>query len=85
MKKDKERDVYEDDGATIASMEGLEDIKKGQDKTRNKKVKETFKEIGFSKKETRAMIKGAYLALLPAFLIFMGCMTLVLLLIYFFW
>ena len=66
-------------------MEGLDDPRKEKAESRNKKVKSTFKEIGFTKKETRAMIKGAYLAYLPMFLIFLGCMSLVVLLIYLFW
>ena len=84
MSKDKR--VYEDDdGRTIASMEGLEDHGRQKAESRNQKVKNAFKEIGFTKKETRAMIKGAYLAYLPMFLIFIGCMALVYWLFYFLW
>ena len=78
----KKKVIYEeDDGRTIAPMESKE---VGVD-IRNKMVKRTFKEIGFSKKETRAMIRGAYSALLPAFLIFLLGMSAVCLLIYLLW
>jgi len=78
MEKKIKKIKQKDDGSTVAQMQSEE---LGVD-LRNKKVRKAFKEIGFNGKETWAMIKGAYLAFLPAFLIMLAAFSLVWLILY---
>lgn len=74
------RNYKDDDGMTVANMnvEGMRDYV--PDKTKRKHREMT--DLKLSRKEKWAMIKGAYLAFLPTFLIIIGGFSLVILLLY---
>jgi len=65
--KSKKKKKYIDTGVTIANMnvEGMRWYKSSKEIKRKKEVEE----LGITKKERWAMIKGAFLAYLPIFLL----------------
>ncbi len=82
----KKKKVYDDDdGRTIANMnvDGMRwyNPKKEEENEKKRKVKE----LKVSRKERRAMILGAYLAYLPAFLCILFGFTIVALLLWLLW
>lgn len=71
----KKKSFEDDNNMTVADMNV-----EGMPWYQSKKVQEQRKninEMNFTKKEKKAMIKGAYRAYLPYFLIFVGCFSLV--------
>lgn len=81
MSKKKKKQYDDDDGRTIANMnvEGMPWYEPEKDKKAERKKK--MDELKVSRKEKRAMIRGAYLAYLPIFLVVMASFTIVMLLI----
>lgn len=70
----------DDDGRTLYEMnvEGMPYYEKEEIREKNKGIKK----IRVNRKERSAMVRAAYLAMLPKFLITIGCFTLVALLIW---
>ena len=81
-KKKKKKEYDDDDGRTIANMnvDGMPWYQPNKEEKDEKKKK--MEELKISRKEKRAMIRGAYLAYLPMFLISIAAFTIVFLLIY---
>jgi hypothetical protein len=73
------RDRYQDDGSTIADMnvEGFRWYQNPKLKARQNELKE----LNVTREERRAMIRGAFAAYLPVFLIIIGSFILAFLLL----
>ena len=70
MKKDKNKEKFIDDGQTVANMnvEGLPWFMS----EKNVKAKKKLMDLGLTKSERNAMMRGAFLAYLPVFLTILG-------------
>lgn len=82
MDKKQKTEEFHDDGHTIADMtvDGMQrDYSQGDSKFRKKKKE--FASMNLTKKESRAMIRGAFAALLPMFVVIILCFTFVFLLL----
>lgn len=83
MSKDKRKNNdFVDDGSTVADM-NVEGFHWYQSKKSKEKKKE-FVDLGLNPKERRAMVKGAFLAFLPLFLVIVGSFIIVYLLFLYF-
>ena len=80
-KKKSELDAYKDVTVADMNVEGMPWYKSEEEK----KQSDEMNGLGVTKSERRAMIKGAYRAMLPAFLIGLGvaCVSFGLVMLYF--
>lgn len=83
MSKEKnKRNDFVDDGSTIADM-NVEGFRWYQSK-KTQQLKKNLVEVDLSPKERRAIVKGAFLAFLPVFLVIVGSFIAVYLLFLYF-
>jgi len=69
-KDNKKKNDFVDDGSTIADM-NVEGFRWYQSK-KTRELRKNLVEVDLSPKERRAIVKGAFLAFLPVFLIIVG-------------
>ena len=83
MSKEKQKhDEFMDDGSTIADM-NVEGFRWYQSK-KTKELRKNLVEVDLTPKERRAIVKGAFLAFLPVFLVIVGSFIAVYLLFLYF-
>jgi len=81
-KEKQKQDEFVDDGSTIADM-NVEGFRWYQSK-KTKELRKNLVEVDLTPKERRAIVRGAFLAFLPVFLIIVGSFIAVYLLFLYF-